>query len=146
MGQKVKQGTDLSRFRYVFILIRWFGITASERKAPKRQEVMKMTAYGSIHSLASIINYIYSKFQINPTCIRAVMGQKLKQDSDFVMYFYRTRMFDNTAFASKAPQLQEAVKITASVPRPVFCKYYKLHIQQISDDLACIRVLINNNV
>ena len=40
--------------------------------------------------------------------------------------------FDITAFAFKAPKVQEVVEITASGPPPIVCKYYKLYIQQIS--------------
>ena len=55
------------------------------------------------------------------------------------MYLFRyvflsnIRWFDITAFASKAPKVQEVVEITASGPLPFVCKYYKLYIQQIPE-------------
>ena len=58
------------------------------------------------------------------------MDQNVKQCSDFAVYFYQIRWFDITAFAFKAPKVQEVVEITAS--GPIVCKYYKLYIQQIS--------------
>ena len=54
------------------------------------------------------------------------------QQSVWQMYFYQIRWFDITAFAFKAPKVQEVVEITASGPPPFVCKYYKLYIQQIS--------------
>ena len=65
------------------------------------------------------------------------MDQNVKQCSDFAVYFYQIRWFDITAFAFKAPKVQEVVEITASGLLLVFCKYYKqqiskLYIQQIS--------------
>ena len=65
-------------------------------------------------------------------CIRAVMDQNVKQCTDFAVYFYQIRWFDITAFASKAPKVQEVVEITASGPPAFVCKYYKLYIQHIS--------------
>ena len=65
-------------------------------------------------------------------CIRAVMDQNVKQCTDFAVYFYQIRWFDITAFAFKAPKVQEVVELTASGPPPIVCKYYKLYIQQIS--------------
>ena len=59
-------------------------------------------------------------------------GQKAKQGADFAVYFYQIRWFDITAFASKAPKVQEVVEITASGPPPFVFKYYKLYIQQMS--------------
>ena len=44
------------------------------------------------------------------------MDQNVKQCSDFAAYFYQIRWFDITEFASKAPKMQEVVKITASGP------------------------------
>ena len=85
-----------------------------------------------LHSFANIINYIYSKFHNDLACIRAVMDQNVKQCSDFAVYFYQIRWFDITAFAFKAPKVQEVVEITASGPPPFVCKYYQLYIQQIS--------------
>ena len=96
------------------------------------QEVVEITASGPLHSFANIINYIYSKFHNDLACIWAVMDQNRKQCTDFAVYFYQIRWFDITAFASKAPKVQEVVKITASGPPPFVCKYYKLFIQQIS--------------
>ena len=66
-----------------------------------------------------IINYIYSKFHNDLACIRAVMDQNVKQCTDFAVYFYQIRWFDITAFASKAPKLQEVVEITASGPTSI---------------------------
>ena len=60
------------------------------------------------------------------------MDQNVKQYTDFAVYFYQIRWFDMTAFAFKAPRVQEVVEITASVYPPFVCKYYQLYIQQIS--------------
>ena len=42
------------------------------------------------------------------------MDQNVKQCTDFAVYFYQIRWFDITAFAFKAPKVQEVVEITAS--------------------------------
>ena len=47
------------------------------------------------------------------------MDQNVKQCTDFAVYFYQIRWFDITAFASKAPKLQEVVEITASGPTSI---------------------------
>ena len=75
------------------------------------------------HSFANILH---------SACIRAVMDQNVCQCTDFAVHFYQIRWFDITAFAFKAPKVQEVVEITASGPPPFVCKYYKLYIQQIS--------------
>ena len=60
------------------------------------------------------------------------MDQNVKQYTDFAVYFYQIRWFDITAFAFKAPKVQEVVEITASAPLPFVSKYHQLYIQQIS--------------
>ena len=97
---------------------RWFDITAFASKALKVQEVVETTVSSPIHSFANIINYIYSKLHNDLACIRAVMDQNVKQCTDFAVYFYQIRWFDITAFASKAPKVQEVVEITAYPPPP----------------------------
>ena len=82
------------------------------------QEVVEIMASGPRHSFANIINYIYSKFHNDLACILAVVDQNVKQCTDFAVNFYQIRWFDITAFASKAPKVQEVVKITASGPHP----------------------------
>ena len=47
------------------------------------------------------------------------MDHNVKQGADFAMYFYQIRWFDITAFASKAPKVQEVVAITAPAPPPL---------------------------
>ena len=111
MDQNVKQCSD---FAVYFYQIRWFDITAFAFKTPKVQEVVEITASDPLQSFANIINYIYSKFHNDLACIRAVMDQNVKQCSDFAVYFYQIRWFDITAFAFKAPKVQEVVEITAS--------------------------------
>ena len=72
------------------------------------------------------------------------MDQNVKQCTDFAVYFYQIRWFDITAFASKAPKVQEVVEITASGPIPFVCKYYiysKFH-----NDHACIQAVMDQNV
>ena len=126
----MKQCTD---FAVYFYQIRWFDITAFPYKAPKMQEVVELTAPGRpLHSFANIINYIYSKFHNDLTCIRAMMDQNVKQCTDFAVYFYQIRWFDITAFAFKAPKVQEVVEIMVSGSPPFVCTKYKLYIQQIS--------------
>ena len=129
VDQNVEQCTD---FAVYFYQIRRFDITAFAFKAPKVQEVVKITALAPIHSFANVINYIYRKFHNDLACIRAVMDQNVKKCTDFAVYFYQLRWFDITAFAFKAPKTQEAFEITASGPHAFVCKYYKLYIQQIS--------------
>ena len=56
----------------------------------------------------------------------------MKQCSDFTVYFYQIRWFDITAFAFKAPKVQEVVEITASGPLHSFANiinyiYSKFH-------------------
>ena len=60
------------------------------------------------------------------------MDQNVKQYTDFAVYFYQIRWFDITAFAFKAPKVQEVVEITASGPPPFLSKYHQLYTQQIS--------------
>ena len=95
-------------------------------------QVVKITAIGSLHLFANIVNYIYSKFHNDLACIRAVMDQNVKQCTDFAVYFFQIRWFDITAFAFKAPKVQEVVELTAPGRPPFRSKYYKLYIQQIS--------------
>ena len=86
-----------------------------------------------LHSFANNKLYMqHSKFHNDRACIWAVMNQNVKQCTDFAVYFYQIRWFDISAFASKAPKVQEVVKITAPGPPPFVCKYYKLYMQQIS--------------
>ena len=85
-----------------------------------------------LHSFANIINYIYSKLQNDLAFIGTVMGQNVKHDTDFPMYFYQIRRFDITAFAYKAPKVQEVLRITLWTP-PFVCKDYDLYIKQISE-------------
>ena len=85
-----------------------------------------------LHSFANITIFIYSKFHNDLPCIQPVMDQNVKQCSDFAVYFYQIRWFDITAFASKAPKVQEVVEITASGFPAFVGKYHKLYIQHIS--------------
>ena len=74
------------------------------------------------------------------------MDQNVKQCSDFAVYFYQIRWFDITAFAFKAPKVQEVVEITASGPPPFVGNYYKLCIQEISEQFRRIRAAMDQNV
>ena len=85
-------------------------------KAPKVQEVVDNGLWPPLHSFANIINYIYSTFHNDLAGIGAVMDQNVKQCTDFAVYFYQIRWFDITAFAFKAPKVQEVVEITATGP------------------------------
>ena len=145
MDQNVKQCTD---FAVYFYQIRWFDITAFAFKAPKMQEVVEITASGPLHSFANIINYIYSKFHKDLACIRAVMDQNMKHNTDFAVYFYqiRIRWFDITAFAFKAPKMQEVVEITASGPLHSFANIINHMYSKFHNDLACIRAVMDQNV
>ena len=60
------------------------------------------------------------------------MDQNVKQCTDFALFFYQILWFDITAFAFKAPKVEEVVEIKAPGSPPFVCKYYKLYIQQIS--------------
>ena len=66
------------------------------------QEVLELTTSGSLHSFANIAIYIYSTFQNDLACIRAVMDHNVKQCTDFAMHFYHIQRFDIAAFAFKA--------------------------------------------
>ena len=44
------------------------------------------------------------------------MDQNVKQCTDFAVYFYQIRWFDITAFAFKAPKVEEVVEIKAPGP------------------------------
>ena len=59
------------------------------------------------------------------------MGQKWSNLPIYFTYFYSTRWFDITTFASNAPKQQEAGKVTASGSPPFACKYHKPYIQPI---------------
>ena len=100
----------------------------------------------SLHSFPNIINYIYRKFHNDLACIRAVMDQNVKQCSDFAVYFYQIRWFDITAFAFKAPQVQEVVEITASRPLHSFANIINYIYSKFHTDFACIRVVMDQNV
>ena len=50
----------------------------------------------------------------------------------WAVYFYWTQWFGITAFASNVPKLQDAVKITATGPLLVLCKYYQQKISERS--------------
>ena len=143
MDQNIKQCTD---FAVYFYQIRWFDITAFAFKALKVQEVVEITASGPLHLLANIINYIYSKFHNDLACIRAVMDQNVKQCSDFAVYFYQIRWFDITAFAFKAPRVQEVVKITAFGPLHSFANIINYIYSKCHNDLACIWAVMDQNV
>ena len=109
-------------------------------------KVVKITAFDSLHSFANIINYIYRKFHNDLACIRAVMDQNVKQCSDFAVYFYQIRWFDITAFAFKAPKVQEVVEITASRPLHSFANIINYIYRKFHTDFACIRVVMDQNV
>ena len=55
----------------------------------------------------------------------------LHSTSVLSFYLNAVLIISITALAPNAPKLQETVKITASGPLLVFCKYYKLYLQQI---------------
>ena len=109
--------------------------------------VVKITASGPIHSFANIINYIYSKFHNDLACIWALMDQNVKQCTDFAVYFHQIRWFDITAFAFKAPKVQEVVEITASGPLlHSFANIINYIYSTFHNDLAGIRVVMDQNV
>ena len=116
------------------ISIKYDGLTLPRllSRPQKCQKLSRLRPLAPVHSFANIINYICSKFHNDRACIWVVMDQNVKQCSDSAFYFYQIRWFDITAFASKAPKVQEVVDITASGSPPFVCKYYNLYIQQIS--------------
>ena len=74
------------------------------------------------------------------------MDQNVKQCTDFAVYFYQIRWFDITAFASKAPKVQEVVEITASAPLShSFANIINYICSKFHNDLACIRAVIDQN-
>ena len=89
------------------------------------QEVVEITASGPLHSLANIVNYIYSKFHND------LMDQNVKQCTDF---------------AFKAPKVQEVVKITASGPLHSFANIINYIYGKFHNDLACIQAVVDQNV
>ena len=71
------------------------------------------------------------------------MDQNVKQCSDFAVYFYQIRWFDITAFAFKAPKVQEVVEITdvISFANIINCVYRKYQ-----SNSARIRAVMDQNV
>ena len=70
----------------------------------------------------------------------------MKQCTDFAVYFYQIRWFDITAFASKAPKVQEVVEITASGPLHSFANVINYIYSKFHNDLACIGAVMDQNV
>ena len=70
----------------------------------------------------------------------------MKQCSDFAVYFYQIRWFDITAFASKAPKMQEVVEITDSGPLHSFANIINYIYSKFHNDLACVRAVMDQNV
>ena len=72
----------------------------------------------------------------------------MKQCTDFAVYFYQIRWFDITAFAAKAPNVQEIVEITASGPPPPhsFANIINYIYSKCHNDLACVRAVMDQNV
>ena len=73
------------------------------------------------------------------------MDQNVKQCSHFAVYFYQIRWFDITAFALKAPKVQEVVEITASVPLHSFANIINYIYSKFHNDLACILAVMDQN-
>ena len=70
----------------------------------------------------------------------------MKQYTDFAVYFYQIRWFDITAFAAKAPHVQEVVEITASGPLHAFANIINYIYSKFHNDLACVRAVMDQNV
>ena len=70
----------------------------------------------------------------------------MKQCTDFAVYFYQIRWFDITAFASKAPKVQEVVKIAATGPLHSFAYIINDIYSKFRNDVACIRAVMDQNV
>ena len=104
MDHNVKQCTD---FAVYFYQIRWFDITAFASKALKVQEIVEITASGPLHSLANIINYIYSNIHNDLACLRAAMDQNVKQCTDFAVYSIK---YDGLTLPRLLPSPQKCMK------------------------------------
>ena len=124
-------------FLYAFVLNKTFRQYHVCFNDPKLNEAIKITASSSPSPTPStpvfrnITYYIYSKFHNDMLPSQAMMGQYVKQDSNFPMHFYGLRQFEIT-FVCKAPKLEGAVKRTASGSHPFIWKCYKLYIGLIS--------------
>ena len=70
----------------------------------------------------------------------------MKQCTDFAVYFYQIRWFDITKFASKAPNVQEVVEITALVPLHSFANIMNYICCKFHNDLARIRAVMDQTV
>ena len=74
------------------------------------------------------------------------MDQNVKQCTDFAVYFYQIRRFDITAFAFKAPKVQEVVEITASGPLHSFANIINYIYSTFHNDLACNWAVMDQSV
>ena len=70
----------------------------------------------------------------------------MKQCTDFAVYFYQIRWFDITAFASKAPRVQEVVGITASGLLHSFANVMNCIYSKFHNDIVCVRAVRDQNV
>ena len=74
------------------------------------------------------------------------MDQNVKQGTDFAMYFYSIQRFDITAFAFKAPKVEEVVQIKAFDSLHSFANIINYIYSKFHNDLACIRAVMDQNV
>ena len=134
------------RFAVYFYQIRWFDITAFASKAPKVQEVVEIAA-----SVPPLFVCKYYKLYIQQISQRSRLcsgrdGPECETMYRFAVYFYQIRWFDITAFASKAPKVQEVVEITASGPLHSFANIINYIYSKFHNDIACVRAVMDQNV
>ena len=108
MGQNVKQGVDFAIY-FLLNTVFWH---------------YKFCCFLLFHIVMpyNVILFVYLIF------VSLIVLYFLHSTSVLSFYLNVILILSITALAPNAPKLQEAVKITASGPLLVFCKYYKLYI------------------
>ena len=135
------------RFAVYFYQIRWFDITAFASKAPKVQEVVVITASGPPPFVWKYYKLYIQQISQRYRLCSGREGPECETMYRLAVYFYQIRWFDITAFASKAPKVQEVVVITASAPPPLhsFANIINYIYSKFHNDLACIRAVVDQN-
>ena len=112
MGQNVKQGVDFAVY-FLLNTVVW------------HYNFFFFYCFTSWYLTIWYFIFVYLIF------VSLIVLYFLHSTSVLLFYLNVVLLLSITALAPKAPKLQEAVKITASGPLLVFCKYYKLYIEQI---------------
>ena len=128
--------------------MRWFDIIAFVCKAPKVHEACEARRrlryvfsikHGGLTLTNFVVFYCFTSWCLTIwyfifvylILVSLIVLYFLHNTSVLSFYLNVVLILSIAALAPNAPKLQEAVKKTASGPLLVFCKYYKLYIQQI---------------